>query len=477
MFEGRSARTIHTWMQIERHRTPSSGGDRPRVAYSIALFIPACQSYQPMPPSAEAIAQSMPSSMLNETGEAATFHHPLLRPVIIPSDGTLTPTAAAVIAVLRSPTLRALRTRRGVAEAQLLQAGILPNPQLSATMDFPIAGATDGTINAFGLGATWDVTSLIVHEQNGLAASHDRAAVILDIAWQEWQAALAAKLHATRVLWLSAQREELARQVQEAEDAERASLANARAGFVTLIESEAAGALVQKRRAALLASDATLISESSLLRQALGLPQDAQVRIGIDPQDSHASAPSPEEVSRCIETNRLDLAALRAGYASQEAKLHAAVLSQFPKIGLGITRARDTTDVGTIGFGVTLDLPIFDRGQGRIAAETATRQMLFDELVARTFEATSDAARAISELAAVGPQIAEARRTVDRLRGLAERLADARRLGDADVMQLAQARNDVADAQVELMHLEQQEAELRIAVEVATGSFMEGLQP
>src|SRR5262249_55399528 len=144
----------------------------------------------------------------------------------------------------------------------------------------------------------------------------------------------------------------------------------------------------------------------------------------------------------------------------------------FPRIGLGITRARDTTDVGTIGFGVTLDLPIFDRGQGRIAIERATRRMLFDELAARTFEAEADAGRALAELAGIEAQVEEARRTSERLRALAQRLGEARGRGDADVVQLSQAQNDAADAAIDLMHLRQQQAELRIALEVATGALM-----
>jgi hypothetical protein len=160
-----------------------------------------------MPATEEAVSTAIaPMSREELALAAASLHHPRLPPVTIPEDGSLTPQAAAVVAVLQSPTLRAARARRGVAAAQLVQAGILPNPQLSGSMDFPIAGATDGTVNAFGIGATWDVTSLIGREAAMSAARHGAEAVDLEIAWQEWQTALAAKLHATRVLWLSQQR-------------------------------------------------------------------------------------------------------------------------------------------------------------------------------------------------------------------------------------------------------------------------------
>jgi outer membrane protein TolC len=436
-----------------------------------------CASYQPMPATDEALSAAAAPLTPDELSRAAAeLRHPLLPPVIISPDGVLTPQAAAVVAVLQNPSLRAARARRGVAAAQVLQAGILPNPQLSGSMDFPVAGQTDGTVNAFGLGATWDVTSLIGREQTRLAAAHEAKAVDLEIAWQEWQVAMGAKLRATRVLWLCLQREQLVRQVELAGQAETNAAASLQAGLATVIESEATSALAQKRRTALLSTEASLVTESALLRQALGLPQQASVSVAAEP-GQQTPLPSPVDVDRSAGCSRLDLAALRAGYQSQEAKLHAAVLSQFPKIGLGINAARDTSDVRTIGFGITLDLPIFDRGQGRIASERATRQVLFDELAARTFEARSDAERALAELLAIRPQVEQGRRTAERLSALAKRVADAKARGDADILQLTQAQNDEAEAAVDLLRLQQQEAELRIALEIATGRLLGGRQP
>ena len=59
--------------------------------------------------------------------------------------------------------------------------------------------------------------------------------------------------------------------------------------------------------------------------------------------------------------------------------MRAAVLAQFPRVNIGFSQLRDTTNVVTSGFGVTIDLPVFDRNQGHIAIERATRKQLFDE--------------------------------------------------------------------------------------------------
>jgi len=452
------------------------------ILAAIATIPNACHSYHPMSAAPEVIAHSIePPEPAELARAAAALKHPSLPSATISADGALSPQAAAVVAVIQSPMLRAARMRRGVAEAQLLQAGLLPNPQLVGTMDFPIAGATNGTVDAFGVGASWDVTSLITLEANKEAAAQQVQAVQLDVAWQEWQVAMAAKLHATRVLWLALARDQLQQQVDDASRLVQAAEYNTRDGFTTRIEKDAASGLLQKRRAALLATEATLRSESCLLRQAMGLPNQAIVRIIQDDKSvaveeaATVTEPSPNSLDRVVDC-RLDLVALRAGYESEEAKLHSAVLSQFPRIALGILRTRDTSDVGTLGFGVTIELPIFDDSQGHIAIETATRQQLFNELASRTFDARADASRAWTDLDSVRPQIAESLRLVLRLKELERDLAKDRGGGDADIVQLNQVRNDLADARIETLHLRQQEAELRIAIELATGQLLGGFK-
>ena len=65
-------------------------------------------------------------------------------------DDGLSPDEAAVVAVLLNPALRAARAERGLAAAQLLRAGLLPNPELSGNLEFPIA--TEGEVVGYGVG-------------------------------------------------------------------------------------------------------------------------------------------------------------------------------------------------------------------------------------------------------------------------------------------------------------------------------------
>jgi outer membrane protein TolC len=73
---------------------------------------------------------------------------------------------------------------------------------------------------------------------------------------------------------------------------------------------------------------------------------------------------------------RPDLIALRYGYAQADAKLRAAILSQFLPISLGATGGRDTSGVYAVGPQITLTLPLFNRNRGAIAIASATRGQL-----------------------------------------------------------------------------------------------------
>src|SRR5262249_20116299 len=127
--------------------------------------------------------------------KAKELRHRILEPIVFDMSDGISADQAAILAVIASPKLRAVRDQRHLADAQLLQAGILPNPQLAYGLDFPTGGATQGTVNAFNFSFSWDITSLISRSAKINAAKADAASVDLDVAWEEWQTAEAAKLN------------------------------------------------------------------------------------------------------------------------------------------------------------------------------------------------------------------------------------------------------------------------------------------
>src|SRR6184192_3426699 len=95
------------------------------------------------------------------------------------------PDDAATIALYSNPALRAIRNRRGLAAAQLIQAGILPNPVVSYARDFVTGGSTAGTRDGYTFSAGWEFSALIPFLPKQTAARKNFQSVDLDVAWQE----------------------------------------------------------------------------------------------------------------------------------------------------------------------------------------------------------------------------------------------------------------------------------------------------
>ncbi len=68
-------------------------------------------------------------------------------------------------------------------------------------------------------------------------------------------------------------------------------------------------------------------------------------------------------------------------------------------------RARDTSNIYTSGFQINMSLPIFNRNQGNVAIENATRQRLRDEYQTRLNQAYADVAHMRADSAILARQL------------------------------------------------------------------------
>jgi outer membrane protein TolC len=438
----------------------------------LVSLVAGCAKYRAQPLTTEAVDRELavPDEQALRVA-AGDLHHPILKPMALGSTG-LSPDEAAVVAVIVNPDLRTERARRAIATAQVLQAGLLPNPQISGGLAFPVNAGPADSFTAYNGGLNWEVTSLIARNERRQSAAAAAASVYLDVAWKEWQVAEGAKTAAYDVLALEAQLElvrEIERQFSENRDVVRRAVEqHAR----TLVDLSAAEAAAQDARLVVLAGEKDLRHQRLLLNRALGLPPEAPVVLRPEPLPSVLRPPAPDELLAGLERRRLDLMALKRGYDSQDATLRAAILGQFPKINLGFNGGRDTANVKTIGIGVTIDIPIFDHNQGVIAAETATRQRLFDEYVGRVFVARSDIATAIDDIRGVNVQIAAAEQAIPNLERLVQTYGRAVEQGNADVLSFYAIRSTLAQRRVDVLKLKQQLIQNWVALEIASGQYL-----
>ncbi len=434
-----------------------------------------CASYHPAPLTAGSVANALRPPGRDEVRfEAARLRHPILSPVVFRSeDNGFSPEQAAVFAVLANPTLRSIRDARGLAGAQIIQAGILPNPQLSPSFDVPLGNSIPGVRTAYGLNLNWEVTALFARGAKLEAARARAASVDLSVAWQEWQAAEAAKLAVYQLDSLRRQTA-LARETEEgfrrSADLLREAVARHDKTEADLAPAEAAAEQAKSDRLTLeqQETDARLA-----FNHALGLPPDATVRLRANLRIPGAAAAdrvaSRADLQTGFEERRLDLVALRLGYTSEEATLRAAVRAQFPKITLGLTRASDNSSLKSFGPNAVIDLPFFDRNQGVIATEKATRQQLFDEYAGRVYDARAEIAKASADLRFTARREEAARAAIPALERLSASYETALGAGSVDALVASGARQSLFAKRLEAEKLRGDVAALIIALELASG--------
>jgi outer membrane protein TolC len=382
------------------------------------------------------------------------------------------PDEAAVVAVLMSPALKSIRDRRGTAAAQLIEAGVLPNPQIAYERDYLSGGALLGAQNGFSSSATWEVTSLLPLLPRRSAARANVGAVDLEVAWEEWLAAANAKLAVYHVAALEQELEK----ARDADEALRGTVVALRkavaANDKTVLELAASESTSEDAHATVLEVQQDLAKQWLALKRAMGLEPHAEVHLREEILlPSRVAVPDEEALCANIETRRIDLIGLRQGIASQDQTVRGAVLAAFPKITAGFTRNTDTTDVHTQGFTVQVELPLFDRNQGNVASERATRQTLKDEYAQRVFEARNDIAGAVANIRAYNAQIAAAEEALPLLEKLTTVAQTALSTGNADVLGYYQAQSNLVQKRLQLIKLEEQLMETKTELELSSGEM------
>ncbi len=390
----------------------------------------------------------------------------------IPADRSLTLTEVGLIAVQNSPNLRAIWARRGVAQAQVIQAGLLPDPVLSGSYDVFLAGP--GITNAIGASLIGNVTALITLPAQRRAASKAAQQVDANTVWQEWQTISQAQslvidlVEQARLLRSLEQTLALLR--QRAVTTAR-GVAQGNATLQMLAPALAAVTSLQTQLyAAVLAQDKRWQSLDALLGLEPWVRPKLAAKLHVPPiSETDAAA-----MLRSLPERRPDLIALQLGYQSQEAKVRAAVLGQFPAFTLGPNYGSDATRVQTLGPAVAIGLPIFNRNRGAIAIQRATREQLRAEYQARLATAAGGAKALLANVALLTRQLRAAKAGLGQVRAVAANAEGALRGGLLDELSYVQLVLARLEKERQVIDLEQQLLDGRTALATLLGA---GLPP
>ena len=345
-----------------------------------------------------------------------------LAPARVAAPAPLDMNAVATLAVLNNPDLRAARATLHVAAAQAFAAGILPDPQASASTDRPIDRVNSPNdprypeYKAYGFGLSLDLRALLTYPSARAAAKAAYSQAQADLLWKEWQTVAAARvLYVAQALGAerSASLAPAAKLFARAAAHSQAAFA---AGNVSLEQVSADQAALGAIRAQQGAAARGQLAAEHGLRELLGLKPEVRVPLAPLGAPEIADRNAIAAAAARLPAVRPDLRALQAGYRSQEEQVRIAVLSQFPNVVVGFNRARDFSDVHSLGGAVSLTLPLFDRGRGQIAIQRATRAQLRAEYQARLDQASADLWQLWSEMRELRGELADLDARLPRLK-------------------------------------------------------------
>ncbi|WP_232316691.1 TolC family protein [Candidatus Burkholderia verschuerenii] len=385
-----------------------------------------------------------------------------------PSDG-LDIEEVAMLAVANNPDLKLARADLDIARAQAFSAGLLPDPQIAISSDYP--GALD-TTRAFNYGLSMDVMAIVTRGANKASADATVVKTDLGLLWQEWQVIAQAKQ-----LFLKARLQDetlpMLHRLQELSRVryERTAQA-AREG--NLASDATSAALLSYNDTRKQWTDAERAAEQTHhdLNALLGVLPDVKLQL-VDTRDGDSATPSEQTIDAALTDlprRRPDLLALQAGYEAQEQKYRAAVMSQFPSLTVGFNRARDTSNIYTTGFQINLSLPIFNRNRGNIAIEQTTRARMREEYQIRLNQAYADVAHLRGDSAILLDQLHAAVRALPDADTAARNAQQAYDAHDLALGAYTDAQAAALTRRIDIGTLAESFAEQRVALQAVLGS-------
>lgn len=445
---------------------------RPRtrvVPWCLCLpLLSACVSYEPEQVDPAALLAELERLQLAEQTPAASVATiGSARVTFDPRDG-VSPVEAAAISVHLNPALRALRADIGVARAELVQAGLLPDPvigweAMNNVADFITDRKSSANSYIAGLNLSWDVPRPgEIDAKEGVARARI-AEVRAMLIRGEWELVRDVYLGFARLA---------AAQAALALNAEQDVIATSSLDFFQRARAAGAATAIEERLAALtrdqVRSDRMRLElEEAQARQTLlaimGLPPEQPLLL----QDPNAlldaplpGAIDPTQLARQAIDLRPDLRELMAQYDQAESQLRLEIRRQFPQI--------------SIGSGIAIQLPIFSEFNGP-AIETArlARMAAAERVRAVVHEVRRDVHLSYASLVRAEAQVAfnqnQLGPTLDELLRLT-RAAVA--VGEVTPLEILAAQNQRITIQLDILGARLRRAELWIELQSASGQLL-----
>jgi cobalt-zinc-cadmium efflux system outer membrane protein len=376
---------------------------------------------------------------------------------------------AVAMALRNNREIRSQVEQIATSRADLVQAGLLPNPVVGLTLRFPFDPVSGGSF--VGAQAVQSFTALWLRDGKIKAADARLNQTVLDISDKALRLVSEVKTTHTRIAFgqsaLTLSDENLAT-IQRSIDSLDARI---RGGEGTTLDVNRARQQLAKAQAegAIVLRD--IAKERRRMLELIGFAGEG-AEWTADVNAAAMNDPSIDEAAAITlaGSQRLDVAAARSIVEAQRADLSIEEKSRLRDFGLGADFERDVDGKKTIGPVLEVGIPIFDTNAAQIAKAGALARAALASYEALSQRAVREARVAWVELDSASRLAEQYRSTVLAISERNLTLAEAAlKSGQADVTVLLDAQREVVEARRTLNDLERDAALARIALEQAVG--------
>jgi len=448
-----------------------------KVLYCICLLglLGGCATYHAVPLAAIAKLHTNVEQLKVDASHHIELPKPWRNSTVDFSDG-LNEAELIQLAVLNNPHLAAVESKLKEANAQLVQAGLLPDPQLNLSADIP-RGNNATLVTAYGVGLGFDLQSLLTHEARQNSATKQAKAVYLQVLWQEWQVIQQVRILYRRALMQDQQLELTHRQFLQTQTNWQVQQSALKQGNATLDTEGLARTTMMDGETAWFEAKRqynTTMHKLTLLiglfpQTTLPLSSPAQGISSLLIQPVHGKALN--ELIHNIDHKRPDLLALKAGYAAQEAKVREQILAQFPSFTIGANSLRDTGNAWTLGPFINLNLPLLNGNRGNVAMARATRSRLRSEYRDRLTAAEVEVHRLVSDQQLAFDELRALQGKLPDLNVMMQHMRKAFTSGNIDTLTFTTLQNSQFSQRMKALLLEQTVLEQGVALDTLLGSL------
>jgi outer membrane protein, heavy metal efflux system len=370
-------------------------------------------------------------------------------------EADLTRDRAVEIALLNSPKIQATLEEIGIAQADLIQAGLLQNPLFEGFVRFPDRHSL--RVNTeFSIAQNFLDLLLIPLRKKVAEADFEKtqaevAHLVLELNFEVQETFYRLQAEQTQqrllVLW-----------VEAAEAASQLAKGQTEQGNISALEANRRRASYLEKKVALAQNEKAIIRLREQMNGLLGLSSDPGWRLEGDLPDLPKEELSLESLEEVAIAQRLDLEALRWEMVSLDRMFATKEGWAYTALSLGVSTEKEAEGGHVTGPTFSAALPLFNHGQADRTRLAALYRQTLDRLKMMEIE--------------VRAQVRVARAQLMVNRRLTETyLQELLPLQEQIVNQSQQFYNGMAIGVYELLEAKQQELQLQIAGEMALRDY------